>query len=622
MRTSKEKLSLFRRVFRGRDDAYGYGAGKCIKKPVTNAVITSHLKGAERIGQYPLSPAIMGGSGVFWVAADIDSHGATGLLAFNDKHDTILTANYAVKLMTNKANELGVVPYTERSKSGDGCHVFLFFADAVEAIKGISLMRCLCDHVEQETGFSITEIFPKQSRLDASTSFGNYINLPLNGRAAVTQGFTAFFDPATGEAYSDQWELLSQICDNMTKADFLDMLIESGDVPIISTVVDKAGHTRVAGINYAAIIRGELSDSIGGRTDHLVRLAGHWWQMGIYVEEAVELGIAWDIRNDLGLDTDPQYFKQFGSLGKIEGTIRDIYRRNDAKVETVDQVVEKQSGLIPIESAYVTGYKEVIKAGSKRRVQLRPLPDINRALGAMRPCDVGIILARPAVGKSFLGQTIAHDVALHQKMKVAYISMEMTEEGLIERAAAMLTSWDSKVIANMAMDDEDETIIYRLNEYAGSFLIATNGTYTLDKIRELLEAEPDVGLVVLDYLSLITGTGKSIYERTSSVARGLKVLAKETNTAVLCLSQVSRAGIDGEPITLNMGRDSGAIEEGADWIIGIWSDELPGVTKTIQARLLKNRRGISGITQTMLFKNNMLVAMQEERGQHGSDTSD
>ena len=88
--------------------------------------------------------------------------------------------------------------------------------------------------------------------------------------------------------------------------------------------------------------------------------------------------------------------------------------------------------------------------------------------------------------------------------------------------------------------------------------------------------------------------GNSIYERTSYVARQLKTLAKVTNAAVMMLSQVSRKAGDGtEPITLEHGRDSGAIEEGADFLIGMWRDDT--VENLIHAQLLKARRGGSGI---------------------------
>lgn len=610
--TTQSKIALFRKIFRGREDAYGLGDGKCVRKPITDILIGSHLRGTVRIGMYPLSPTIMDGSGIYWCAADVDSHGATGLDAFNSQHDSRLDFNYVVRTMAEKAHELGIQPYYERSKSGDGCHIFLFFSEAVEAVKGISLMRCFCDYVEQETGFVIAEIFPKQTKLASKESVGNYLNLPLNGKTLVDKGYTAFFDPDTGHFAENQWEVLEDICENMIEPDMLDMLIDS-EVTLISTVTDSKGHVKVAGVDYPAILRGELLDTIGGRTDHLIRLAGHWWQVGIWEDEAVELGLAWDIRNELVLDEDPQYHGQYGKLGKIEGTVRAIYTRNNNKTQEIkEEVLEKQRLLVPIESMYSEDFRAVVKAGLGRKVRLHPMPRISDAFGDMRPGDVGIVLARPSVGKSILGQTIAHEVSIQQDMKVAFFSMEMSGELIVGRAASMLTGWSPGELADLVLKDQDDTVQHRLDEYQKAFLVSTAGALTLTQIREELILDKSIGFAVLDYLSLIVGEGKSIYERTSSVARGLKVLAKDTNTAILCLAQINRSGQDGVPVTLNMGRDSGAIEEGADYVIGMWTDEIPGVTKTIKARLLKNRRGIAGVTETMLFKNYMLVAMEEE----------
>ncbi len=617
----QDKVTLFQRVFRGRQDAYGEGDGNCIRKPVTNQLISRHLRGLIRIGQYPLSPDILNGEGVMWCAADVDNHGLTGLDTFNDKHDTMLSPLYVVSLMADKAHELGVVPYCERSKSGAGCHVFLFFDEPVKAVNAVSLMRCLCDYVEQETGYAISEVFPKQVKLANDTSVGNYINLPLNGKELIDKGFTAFFDPKTGIVAPDQWDVLQDICSNMIGFDMLGMLIESGEVAVVSTAKDDKGYVKTTGMDYVAILRGELSDKIGGRTDHLVRLAGHWWQIGLWVDEAVELAQAWDIRNDLGLDADPQYAGKYGKLGKVEGTIRDIYRRNDTKAAEIKEDVESKGKLlVPVESMYVDEFQAIVKAGYTRRVKLHPMPRISSAINDMRPGDVGIVLARPSVGKSLLGQTIAHEVAMKQEMRVAFFSMEMSGELVVSRAASMLTGWSPATIEDIILDEQDDPIRHRLDEYKGTFLVSTAGALTLMQIRDELMTDQRIGFAVLDYLGLIVGDGRSIYERTSSVARGLKVLAKDTSTAVLCLAQINRSGQDGEPVTLNMGRDSGAIEEGADYVIGMWQDDIPGVTKAIKAKLLKNRRGISGVTETMLFQNYMLVAMHEE-ATNGSDTS-
>lgn len=600
--TTQDKLALFKQVFRGRADAYGFGNGECVKKPITDKLLLSHLAGKCRVGLYPLSPDIMGGSGIYWCAADIDAHGATGLEAYNRKHNSRLDAPYVVKAMNEKAHELGVKPYAERSKSGDGCHVFLFFADAVDAIKGISLMRCLCDHAETETGFAVSEIFPKQVKLASDNSYGNYLNLPLSGRLLVEQGRTAFFDPATGKIPESQWDVLRGITENMIDPALLDMLIESKEVLLAKTAVDSNGYIKPVGVDYAAILSGKLSDDIGGRTDHLVRLAGHWWQRGDRIAEAVQQGLMWDTANELGLDGDPEYAGQFGKAGKVVGTIRDIYRRNDIKAsaakESANQEDAVEPALVPIESNYDMEFRDIIKAGMARRVYLYCMPKISDRIGGMRPGDLGIVLARSGIGKSFLGHSIAHEVALGKEMKAAFFSMEMSAELMISRSLQMATGWGDKVLEDMVMDDDDETIKYRLNEYEGRFLVSYKSAMKLPDIQTALLADPEIGFAVIDYLGLIQSSGRSLYESVSVVARALKGVAKETHTAIMCLCQTRR--IDKfTPVTLEMGRDSGVIEEGTDYLLGMWRD-CPE-NKIIVVELLKNRRGEADLRDHMII---------------------
>ncbi len=622
--TTQEKLDLFKRVFRGRDDAYGFGDGQCVKQAVTDKLLLSHLSGRQRVGLYPLSPAIMGGAGVYWVAADIDAHGATGLDAYNKQHNSRLDAPYVVKAMNEKAHELGVQAYAERSKSGDGCHVFLFFADAVEAVKGISLMRCLCDHAETETGFTVSEIFPKQIKLVGSNSYGNYLNLPLSGKALVDQGRTAFFDPLTGKAVESQWDVLQDIATNMIEPTLLDMLIDTEEVTLTRTVIDNAGHIKSVGVDYAAILSGELSDKIGGRTDHLVRLAGHWWQRGDRLEEAIQQGKLWDVAHGLGLDTDPEYADKLPQ-GKVEYTIRDIYRRNDAKAQAAKEAALEQEDvekpmLVPIESDYDEEFRDIIKAGFSKRVPLYCMPAISERLGGMRPGDLCIVLARSGIGKSFLGHSIAHEVALGKQMKAAFFSMEMSAELLISRSLQMATGWDDKTIEEIVMDDDDQSIRYRLNEYDGQFLVSYKSGMSLPDIQTALYSDPDIGFAVIDYLGMIKGEGRSLYERVSDVARELKGVAKETHTAVMCLCQTRR--IDKfTPVTLEMGRDSGVIEEGTDYLMGMWR-ECPE-NKVIVVELLKNRRGEGDLREHMIITGHKLEpALVTKGATNGNNTSD
>jgi replicative DNA helicase len=123
---------------------------------------------------------------------------------------------------------------------------------------------------------------------------------------------------------------------------------------------------------------------------------------------------------------------------------------------------------------------------------------------------------------------------------------------------------------------------------------------------ELIESNHNrkIGVVGIDYLGLIDGPGKSEYEVISRLARGIKNTAKEINLPVILLCQASRKGGDGEvEISLDMGRGSGAIEEGADFVLGLWQAEKtidvvgepePRSDYDLICSILKNRKGQKG----------------------------
>ncbi len=107
-----------------------------------------------------------------------------------------------------------------------------------------------------------------------------------------------------------------------------------------------------------------------------------------------------------------------------------------------------------------------------------------------------------------------------------------------------------------------------------------------------------VGVIGIDYLQLIDGKGINEYEVTSRLARQSKDMAKLLNIPAVLLSQVSRKGGDGEvEVSLDMGRGSGAIEEGADFVLGLWQANK-GTEKDPEydliCRILKNRKGPKG----------------------------
>jgi replicative DNA helicase len=159
--------------------------------------------------------------------------------------------------------------------------------------------------------------------------------------------------------------------------------------------------------------------------------------------------------------------------------------------------------------------------------------------------------------------------------------------------------------------------------------------HDISKYIGIIETEycVKVGLIGIDYLGLLDGPGQNEYEIISRLARGIKSTAKLINLPVIVLSQVSRKGGSGEEeISLDMGRGSGAIEEGADFVLGLWQVEktvdVIGADESrkdydLICRILKNRKGVKGsrwileLDPSTLRFGSQAVPYENEKGSKG-----
>lgn len=340
----------------------------------------------------------------------------------------------------------------------------------------------------------------------------------------------------------------------------------------------------------------------GIRDECAIRLATDYAKKGMPAQIAYEYLKAWNNLNHPSLEDNEIKAKiasAFGSQVYDYGCNDDILKKFCHEDCFLFGDIEKKDDIIPIYQMVQLSeiYKEYVKNLDKKKILYPCLPKISKVMRGHRPGEVTTVLARPGIGKSLLGQSLLHFVANIQKVPGCMFSMEMPKELIFERGVSM----------EFEMETDEVEKAYVRNNYADieSHISLLNNIYYVDKcnlslndMRSILESIGNIGFVVIDYMSLIKGIGKDIYEQVSYIARRLKDFAKETNTAVFTICQVSRAGGDGtEPINLTHARDSGAIEEGADFVIGLWRD--PTNQKEVIARLLKGRRGGIGETENM-----------------------
>ncbi len=208
--------------------------------------------------------------------------------------------------------------------------------------------------------------------------------------------------------------------------------------------------------------------------------------------------------------------------------------------------------------------------------------DLDTLTNGFQKSDLIILAARPAMGKTAFALNIAQNVAIKAKVPVAIFSLEMSKDQLAQRLMCSEAEVDTQRLktGNMQAKDWEKmaNAAARLSE-SKIYIDDTAGCTITDlraKCRRLAMAEKDLGLIVIDYLQLIEGTGREDrMQQISSISRGLKILAKELNVPILALSQLSRAvesRTDKRPMLSDL-RESGSIEQDADIVMFIYRDE-------------------------------------------------
>ena len=216
------------------------------------------------------------------------------------------------------------------------------------------------------------------------------------------------------------------------------------------------------------------------------------------------------------------------------------------------------------------------------------------------------------MGKTSFALNIATNVARHSGKEVAIFSLEMSKEQLATRMLSSEALVDSQKLRNGFLTNEDWV---RLATSAGvlsglPMYIDDTASINVQQIKAKLRRMKNLGLVVIDYLQLMQSAGsghswsnESRTQAVSDISRMLKIMAKELNVPVICLSQLSRANEsrqDKRPMLSDL-RESGAIEQDADVVIGLYRDgyynkesETPNLAEAI---ILKNRKGQTGTVE-------------------------
>jgi len=269
---------------------------------------------------------------------------------------------------------------------------------------------------------------------------------------------------------------------------------------------------------------------------------------------------------------------------KEENDIETILDESEQRLFGVSQKHLKQN-FVPINSVLTATFEridELHRDQGKLRGLATGFVDLDQRLGGLQKSDLIILAARPSMGKTSMALDIMRHVGVNLKIPVGIFSLEMSKDQLVDRLLSSQSDVDGFKIRTGRLNEDDfekigeamgvlsEAPIF-IDDAAGSNIMEVR-----TKARRL-QSEHGVGLIVVDYLQLMSGhnTDNRVQE-VSEISRSLKILARELNVPVLALSQLSR-GVENRPDKvpqLSDLRESGSIEQDADVVMFIYREDM------------------------------------------------
>lgn len=233
--------------------------------------------------------------------------------------------------------------------------------------------------------------------------------------------------------------------------------------------------------------------------------------------------------------------------------------------------------------------------------------DFDQKTAGLQKSDLILLAARPSMGKTAFALNIIQNAAIRGNVPTAIFSLEMSREQLVNRMLCSEAMLDAQRLRTGELTDSDWTDLIQAMgplSQAPIYIDDTPGITPMEvrsKCRRL-KVEKGLGLIVIDYLQLMSGNGRtdSRQQEISDISRSLKAIAREMDAPVIALSQLSRAceqRADHRPMLSDL-RESGAIEQDADVVAFLYRDEyyFPDTEKKNQAELIiaKQRNGPTG----------------------------
>ena len=313
-------------------------------------------------------------------------------------------------------------------------------------------------------------------------------------------------------------------------------------------------------------------------------------------------------------------------LGKAADSIREMVNEGIGGADQMLEAAERYiyglrkdrtvGGLKPVGEVMQTVYENINRMATEGESMpgiTTGLVDLDARILGMNEGELILVASRPGMGKTSIALNMAMSAAKATGKAVAMFSLEMSREQLATRLLAGESLVDSqKLLKGTLSTDEWRRIVSAAAAISSTnILIDDNPTLSVADMNAQCRRVKNLGLVVVDYLQLMQSAGgkssggENRQQMVADMSRMLKIMAKELAVPVLCLSQLSRANegrADKRPLLSDL-RESGAIEQDADVVIGLYREgyynrecENPNAAEAI---VLKNRKGECGTVDLM-----------------------
>jgi replicative DNA helicase len=357
------------------------------------------------------------------------------------------------------------------------------------------------------------------------------------------------------------------VADELRRAGLLDAI---GGPGVLAQIMSSTPATTNAG-RYAAIVE-EYS-----LLRRLITVAGEVAEIGYSVPEDVAKAL--DRAESLIYEVNEK---------RVTDTTKKIADMLSENLDRLEQIVERGQAITGTPTGFV---------------------DIDELLSGLQPNALVVVGARPAMGKTSFGLGMAAHAAMEARRPVLFFSLEMSNLELSQRLLCAEAKVDSQRVRSGKLQADDwkkiSSAMGRLGE--APIWIDDNPNLTIMEIRakarRLKSQVGDLGMIVVDYLQLMTGrsSAENRQVEVSELSRGLKILARELETPVVALSQLSRGlelRSDKRPMLADL-RESGSIEQDADVVMFIFREEIydPKPENAGQAEIIvaKHRSGPTGV---------------------------